>query len=97
VAIDARDRLEAHPGQRAAILLAVPEGCLPLPEVDHVERNLVRVRADDQIGGRLEAAVAGAVDEASLEGDLRVALDFEEVSAAQVLVAVLLARHRGCP
>jgi hypothetical protein len=51
-----------------------------------------RVGADGQIGGCVEAGVAGAVDEASLEGDLRVALDAEEVRAAQVLVAVLLAR-----
>ena len=91
VAVDRGARLEADTAQVALVLVTDPERRLPLPEGGDVERDGSRDAADRELDLALEGCAASALGEAPGEGDLGVILDVEEVAAAEVLVALLLA------
>src|ERR1700737_1129439 len=84
VAVDSGRCFEPDPAQLALVLLADPERRLPLPQRGDVERHRSRCVADRQLDLAVERRTAGALREAPGERDLRVILDVEEVSAAQM-------------
>src|SRR5207248_5597960 len=84
VTVDCRPRLEADPAQLALVLLADPERGLPFAERDDVERNGLGRAPDRQLDLALERGGARALAEAAGERDLRMVLDVEKVSAAQM-------------
>src|SRR5205823_7375126 len=69
VAVDPCARREPDPPQLAPVLLADPEGRLPLTEVVDVERDGARHAPNRQLGLTLERRAAGLFRETPREGD----------------------------
>src|SRR5205085_11108951 len=84
VPIDPGGRLESDPAHVALVVVADPEGRVPLAQIVDVERDRSRDPTNRELDLSLEGRVARAVGEAAAEGDLGVVLDVEEVGAAQV-------------
>src|SRR5271166_2755963 len=91
VPVDPGGRREADPPHTALVLLADPEGRVPLAQVGDVERHGAGHGADRELGAAHEGRRAGALGESAPERDLWVFLDVEEVRRTKVRVAFGLA------
>src|ERR671919_114003 len=90
------DGLDVDAAQGSSILVADPEGGLPLTEVGDIELDGPGGAADGQVGDRSGVYVANPLGGPPAEPDRGMAVDVEEIGAAQVGVTVGFARPDCC-
>src|SRR5438552_9227184 len=83
---------EAQPGDRTGVARGCPVGRAPLAEIMQVERDLPADAADGQVALNLVVRGPHAVAACTPEGDGGMMGDVDEVGAAEVFVALGLAR-----
>src|SRR5947209_14531698 len=85
VAVDGGLGDESRADLRSLVDAALPPGSRPAPEIVDVEHRRAGDAADGQVPFDPEIQRAGSLGDASVEADLRMTFDVDEVGAAEVI------------